>query len=239
MKRRNETPQRESKFKPGRARSNDFDADDSPKPESKPKRPAKVRPLNLRIIGGEMRGRTVQYHGADFTRPMKDSVRENLFNILGKTVRGTICFDLFAGTAALAFESLSRGAQSAIAVEQSRTAARYIRQTADSLGIGERLTVHIGDAFRWAPRLLAPPQNDTPWIVMLAPPYVLWDESLDALNNIIRMTLRNAPPGSMVVAETDKRFDPEKLLPGDWDLRRYGGTQLGILEATNCCGMQP
>ena len=206
-------------------------------PSGKPKRPAKVRPLSLRIIGGDMRGRTVHYHGAAFTRPMKDSVRESLFNIVGLATKGAICFDLFAGTGALAFEALSRGASKAIAIEQSRTAARHIRETAESLGVTERLTILTGDAFRWSLRLLAPPETDTPWIVLLSPPYVMWEENLEELNNIIRMTLENAPPGSILVGEMDKFFDPAKLLPGDWDLRRYGNTQLAIIEAANCCGL--
>ncbi len=211
--------------------------DESQKPAGKPKRPVKVRPLSLRIIGGTMRGRTVHYHGAAFTRPMKDSVRESLFNIIGIGVKGAICFDLFAGTGALAFESLSRGAASAITVEQSRTAARHIRDTAESLGVSDKLTIHTGDAFRWANRLLAPPETDTPWVVMLAPPYIMWTDNLDELSRIILMTLENAPPGSMLVAEMDKFFDATKLPPGEWDLRRYGGTQLAIIEAANRCGM--
>ncbi len=211
--------------------------DESSKPTGKPKRPPKVRALSLRIIGGSMRGRTVHYHGAAFTRPMKDSVRESLFNIVGIGVKGAICFDLFAGTGALAFESISRGAASAVAVEQSRTAARHIRETAESLQVIDRLTIHTGDAFRWAKRLLAPPETDTPWVVMLAPPYIMWTDNLDDLNRMILMTLENAPPGSMLVAETDKFFDAAKLPPGDWDIRRYGNTQLAIIEAANRCGM--
>ena len=65
-----------------------------------------------------MRGRTVVYHGAEFTRPMKDSVRESLFNIIGPRIKGSAVVDLFAGTGAVAFESLSRGASSASAIEK-------------------------------------------------------------------------------------------------------------------------
>ena len=66
-----------------------------------------------------MGGRTVRYHGADFTRPMKDNIRENLFNILGQAAKGAIAIDLFAGTGALGLEALSRGATRAIIVEQN------------------------------------------------------------------------------------------------------------------------
>jgi 16S rRNA (guanine966-N2)-methyltransferase len=210
--------------------------DDAPA-EKRPARPIKARPSSLRIIGGEMRGRQVQYHGASFTRPMKDSVRENLFNILGTAVRGTICYDVFAGTGALAFESLSRGATHAVAIEQSRIAVDWMRRTAENLDVLSRITIHTGDAFRWLPKLMASPRVEMPWIVMLAPPYSMWEESLEPLNGIIRLTQDQGPPGSFVVAEMDKRFDTSRLVPGDWDIRRYGGTQLAIVECGNQCGL--
>ncbi|MGI9474102.1 MAG: RsmD family RNA methyltransferase [Rubripirellula sp.] len=194
-------------------------------------------PTKLRIIGGDMRGRIIHYHGAEFTRPMKDNIRENLFNILGRAAKGAICFDLFAGTGAMGFESLSRGATSAVLVEQNRQAVKYIHKTAESIGIEDRIRVVTGDTFRLASALLAPPQEDTPWIVFLCPPYVLWEESLDELNRIIQMTLDHAPPGSVLVAETEKRFDPAKLPAGEWDLREYGGTRLAFIEPAMKCGM--
>ena len=113
MKRRNDTRAYADglhKLEESRENSNKTSNNSANREAGKPKCAAKVRPLSLRIIGGDMRGRTVHYHGAAFTRPMKDSVRESLFNIVGIATKGAICFDLFAGTGALAFEALSRGA---------------------------------------------------------------------------------------------------------------------------------
>jgi 16S rRNA (guanine966-N2)-methyltransferase len=163
------------------------------------------KPTKLRVIGGDMRGRIIHYHGEEFTRPMKDNIRENLFNILGKAVKGAICFDLFSGTGAMAFESLSRGAVSAVLVEQNRQAVKFINKTADTLDLQSRLRVVTGDTFRLAANLLKPPQDDTPWIVFLCPPYILWEESLESLNRMIQLTLDHAPPGSVLVAETEKK----------------------------------
>lgn len=195
------------------------------------------KPIKLRIIGGDMRGRTIHYHGETFTRPMKDNIRENLFNILGRAVRGAVCFDLFAGTGALGFESLSRGASSVVMVEQNRQAIRYIERTAESLQIEKRTRVITGDTFRMASSLLAPPQEDTPWIVFVCPPYALWTESLELLNRIIQATLDNAPPGSVLMAETERAFDPKQLPQGDWDFREYGGTRLAFIEPAMRCGL--
>ena len=197
----------------------------------------KPKATKLRIIGGDMRGRPIAYHGEEFTRPMKDNIRENLFNILGRAVKNAVCFDMFAGTGALAFESLSRGASRAVAIEQSRRAIGYIHQTAENLGIDKRLQVLNGDAFRLGADLLGPPSDDTAWIVYLCPPYILWEENLDPLNSLIRSFLRHAPPGSVLVAETEKRFDHSKLPDGQWDLREYGGTRLAFIEPVMRCGL--
>ncbi len=193
--------------------------------------------IKLRIIGGDLGGRTVLYHGADFTRPMKDNIRENLFNIIGPAIRGCRCFDLFAGTGVLALEAVSRGAESAIMVEQNRGAAQWIKKTTVTLGVDDRATVLVGDAFRLSDQLLAPPADDTPWCVLLCPPYALWTESLPALKRIIQLVVDNAPPGSVLAAETERSFDPNQLPAGDWDLREYGGTRLSLIRPAMVCGM--
>ncbi|MDG2221466.1 MAG: RsmD family RNA methyltransferase [Rubripirellula sp.] len=217
----------------------------SPRPA---KRPAKSRkktaqtakspkPTKLRIIGGDMGGRTVLYHGADFTRPMKDNIRENLFNLLGMAVSGTICFDLFAGTGVLGMEAISRGASSAVLIEQHRRAASFIRKTTESLEIEAKVQLLVGDTFRLAGNLLAAPSNDTPWTVLLCPPYALWHERPDDLKRIMQHVIDNAPPGSMLVAETEKQFDTEWFPGGPWDNRIYGGTKLAITRPASLCGM--
>ncbi|WP_231617453.1 RsmD family RNA methyltransferase [Novipirellula aureliae] len=205
---------------------------------------AKPTPTKLRVIGGDMRGRPIEYHGEEFTRPMKDNIRENLFNILGRAVRGAICFDMFAGTGALAIESLSRGAISAVAIEQSNRAASYIRKTTESLSIESKVKILVGDAFRWSEQVLIPPADPddpligVPWIVFVCPPYILWEEELGKLNQIINRVLTNAPPGSVLVVEAEKKFDIESLPKGEWDVRVYGNTQLAFIEPAMTCGMR-
>lgn len=177
------------------------------------------------------------YHGELFTRPMKDNIRENVFNILNHACKGAVCYDLFAGTGALGFEAISRGATSSVLVEQNRRAVVYIEQTAQSLGLEDSVRILTADTFRVASEMLGPPTDDTPWIVFLCPPYALWDECLDELSAIIRQVQLNAPPGSVLMVETEKSFDQDRLPAGDWDRRTYGGTTLGFLEPAQVCGM--
>src|SRR5262245_27839595 len=88
-----------------------------------------------RIIGGALRGRKLIYTGDPRTRPMKDRVREALFNRLSTSVRNKHAIDLFAGTGALGLEAMSRGASGATLVDRHFPTAELIRQNAASLGI--------------------------------------------------------------------------------------------------------
>ncbi len=190
-----------------------------------------------------MRGRTVVYHGAEFTRPMKDSVRESLFNIIGPRIKGTNVVDLFAGTGAVAFEALSRGASSAIAIEKNRRAHAFLESTAETLGVTSKIKLLYGDAFRLGSSLLGPAAadaapEDTPRIVFLCPPYAMWDSAAEPLHGLIRSALDHCPPGSLIIAETDKHYDESKLPPGQWDHRLYGGTRLSLIEPPMICGLR-
>jgi 16S rRNA (guanine966-N2)-methyltransferase len=80
----------------------------------------------IRIIGGRLRGRRFRFADVPDIRPTPDRVRETLFNWLGPRVHGARCLDLFAGSGALGLEALSRGAASAVFVEQNVTATRAL-----------------------------------------------------------------------------------------------------------------
>lgn len=93
----------------------------------------------MRIIAGEFRGRKLVAPQGLATRPTTDRVREAWFSILGP-LYGTV-IDLYAGTGALGFEALSRGADHAIFVESARPAQQAILKNAKSLGVEQRITL--------------------------------------------------------------------------------------------------
>jgi 16S rRNA (guanine966-N2)-methyltransferase len=97
----------------------------------------------MRITGGELRSRRLVAPRGDATRPTSDRVREALFSILGGLVEieGARVLDLYAGTGALAFEALSRGAASAVLVERARPALAALRANVLSLGLDARVRV--------------------------------------------------------------------------------------------------
>ena len=74
----------------------------------------------VRIIGGQCRGRKLVFADADGLRPTPDSVREKLFNWLGQDLTGMNVLDLFAGSGALGFEAASRNAAEVAMVEINR-----------------------------------------------------------------------------------------------------------------------
>lgn len=73
---------------------------------------------SLRIIGGDWRSRRIQFINSAKIRPTPDRVRETLFNWLAMKINGARCLDLFAGSGALGFEALSRGAKQVVMVEK-------------------------------------------------------------------------------------------------------------------------
>ena len=221
--------------------------------DTAPTKPGKIKPTKLRIIGGTMGGRSVLYLGDRSTRPMKDSLRETLFNILGKSIKGAIAIDLFAGTGVIAIESLSRGAVHSIAIEKSGLAAKTIRSSADNIGIGSELDVLTGDAFRVAPQLIRdllikdlrmkdspdgvnenPPGScESPrphWVVFFCPPYAMWADATEKLFGLLQLTAELAPKGTQIVLETDKFFDVATLPLETWDIRPKGNVTLSFLE---------
>jgi 16S rRNA (guanine966-N2)-methyltransferase len=104
----------------------------------------------VRVIAGSLRGRELVTPAGDSTRPTAARVREALFSILGD-VSGLVVLDLYAGSGALAIEALSRGAASAVLVEQNRGAQRAIRENLHKLGLADRallLPVPVASALR-------------------------------------------------------------------------------------------
>src|SRR6187399_2058972 len=102
----------------------------------------------VRIIAGKWRSRIVKFPAAAALRPTPDRVRETLFNWLGQRLDDLACLDLFAGSGALGFEAMSRGARRVVMVERDRAIAEGLREMARSLE-ATGLDVEQGDALAW------------------------------------------------------------------------------------------
>jgi 16S rRNA (guanine966-N2)-methyltransferase len=91
----------------------------------------------LRVVGGSLRGRKWTFPDVPGLRPTPDRVRETLFNWLAPQIAGMRVLDLFAGSGALAFEALSRGAANALLVECDRAAATELRAIVARFGLSQ------------------------------------------------------------------------------------------------------
>lgn len=89
----------------------------------------------LRIIGGKWRGRKLDFADIPELRPTPDRIRETVFNWLMSDIRGTVCLDLFAGSGALGFEALSRGAAKMVMVDQSRLVISKLKEIASMFDV--------------------------------------------------------------------------------------------------------
>lgn len=183
---------------------------------------------DLRIIGGSMRGRKLLYSGDERTRPMKDRVREAVFNLVGPAVKGAHAIDLFAGTGALGLEAISRGAERATLLEQHFPTAAIIRQNAQQLEVLERCEICPANTFIWSQQQAAWPT--VPWVVFCSPPYAFYVDREADMVALVERLLDRAPTGSVFVVEFDSNFDPA-LLPraGEWDIREYPPAVVAVL----------
>lgn len=113
----------------------------------------------MRITGGDWRSRRLEAPKGDATRPTSDRVREALFSMLvshgvfGERSGDLRVLDLYAGTGALAFEALSRGASTAVVVDEARAAIAAIQKNVRSLGAERRVEVVASPVDRALARL--------------------------------------------------------------------------------------
>lgn len=138
----------------------------------------------MRIIAGEFRGRRLVAPSGPATRPTTDRVREAWFSMIGRP--GRLAVDLYAGTGALGFEALSRGAERVLFLERRRRALIAIRKNAEALGVSDRiriLSVDVGDA-------RAALLRESPFDLVLAdPPWTDFDAAQAALRRLVRADL--------------------------------------------------
>lgn len=164
----------------------------------------------LRVIGGAWRGRKIHFPPVEAIRPTPDRVRETLFNWLQRDIAGARCLDLYAGSGALGFEALSRGAAHVVFVDVEPAVTRHLATTLAALG-SDRAQVVQSDAARF---LAGAPQPFD--VVFLDPPYA--DRALSAACRLLDQSgwLR---PGGLAYLEDPASAGPPEL-PAGWTLLR-------------------
>lgn len=180
----------------------------------------------MRIISGKLGGRKLFSLSGRRVRPTSDRVREALFNILADRVAAATVLDLFAGTGALGIESVSRGARTAVSIDNSRDAVRIIEKNISRLALEKSIRMIKWDIARNLNCIqTTEPVYD---LVFMDPHYErgLVEKALDNLHHS-----RSVIPGAMLVVEHSRR----EGLPADRgfldmaDQRKYGKTLVSFL----------
>lgn len=167
----------------------------------------------LRIIGGEWRGRKLRFPDAPNLRPTPDRVRETVFNWLAPIIHGARCLDLFAGSGALGLEALSRGAVFTTFVDSHKKVTQVLDSHLDLLNINDKAEVLQMDGIKFL-------SNDNFInteargynVIFLDPPY-----HLDLMKKVVPLLEENnyLADNAMLYLEIEKRQSlPE--LPVNW-----------------------
>jgi 16S rRNA (guanine966-N2)-methyltransferase len=177
----------------------------------------------MRISGGELRSRSVPAPAGNAIRPTASKVREALFAIAGPRIVGARALDLYAGTGAIGFEALSRGAEHVTFVELKAPAAAAIKRTAAEFGVEKRTSVVLAPAEKAAARVAG--RFD---FVYADPPYALPPPHL----TFSTLRLRGAIDAQTLLVYERREDAPPFGSPGFTTLReaRYGETVLQFLQ---------
>lgn len=139
----------------------------------------------MRIIAGTARSRIIEAPPGKDTRPTLDRVRENLFNMLQTGIRDARVLDLFAGSGALSFEAISRGALYAVLCDHDRNANRIEISNAQKLDFTSRTRIMLCDWTAAVRKLQS--EAECFDMIFLDPPYVMTDmtEVMEQLESLL------------------------------------------------------
>lgn len=181
----------------------------------------------LRIIGGEWKRRQLAFASIDGLRPTPDRVRETLFNWLMWDIQNSNVLDLCAGSGALSFEALSRGASQVVMIEPNRTQAAFLTDNLQLLKVtSQHAKLKVATAQQVMPTLKE--QFD---LVFLDPPYSLdlWQELAQLADPLIK-------DQAFIYVEADRDLTQLKL-PSTWQQikqTKAGTVRAGLYQKNSC-----
>ena len=180
---------------------------------------------SVRIIGGEWKGRRLKVPSVRGLRPSPDAVRETLFNWIGSDILNARTVDLFAGTGALGFESLSRGAMHATFVETNRHALRSLRMACRQFDLhAERASIVSGNCLRWLNT------DESRWdIAFVDPPF----GRLDLYGRTLKLLRQRLTPDGLIYIEFDRRTQVDRSDWETWKSSTSGEVQFELLRKSS------
>lgn len=176
----------------------------------------------MRIIAGKLGGRQFDAPKGFKTHPMSDKARGALFNMLGD-IDGLTVLDPFAGSGALSFEAISRGAASAVAIERDKIAQKVIADNIESLGLAEQVSLIRAVTSTWLYRNA----HRTFDLVLCDPPY-----NKPQFRTLDRLAKRVVPGGLLVLSWPSAEELPKFAGLQQLEHRSHGDMQLAFYRRT-------
>jgi 16S rRNA (guanine966-N2)-methyltransferase len=182
--------------------------------------------MTLRVISGKARGRKLKSVPGDTTRPVTDSVKEALFNILAGDVIDSRWWDMFAGTGAIGIEALSRGASFVRFTDLNRAPIETIRFNVEHCGFASQAHIRRGDSFT----LLSKGADAQFEYIYIAPPQYkeMWEKAVE----LVEEDLNWLSEDGWVIAQIDPKEYKQLALENleEIEQRKYGSTMLIFYE---------
>ncbi|HET9721748.1 MAG TPA: RsmD family RNA methyltransferase [Candidatus Saccharimonadales bacterium] len=170
----------------------------------------------MRIIAGSLKGREFKSPHGHRTHPMSEKVRGALFNMLGD-IDGLTFLDAFAGSGALAFEAVSRGAAFFRAIDSDKSAHRTLAENIKQLNLTDKIKATRANSSGWSDNN----PDELFDIVFLAPPY---DELQE---NLLYKLSRHVKSGGLLVLDWPGKLEPLAFKSFDTVAdKSYGDAQL-------------
>ena len=181
-----------------------------------------------RIISGSLKGLRLKSIPGNQTRPITDRVKENLFNIIGSDIKGSLFLDAFAGTGSVGIEAMSRGAQYTVFIEKNYKPFLVLSENLASTKMKDHYQLIRTDAMTFLKKKTEKPHD----YIFIAPPqyFGTWKFALSAIDGNACI----ASSDGWIIVQIDPIEDEKTELTNfkEFDRRRYGSTLLIFYEKT-------
>ena len=188
-----------------------------------------------RVVSGKCRGTVLEAPKGDATRPTTDKVKEAIFSSIQMRVPGSTFLDVFSGTGQMAIEALSRGAESAVLIDQAGKSQQVINKNLDKTHLKDQARP-IKMNYTEALKLLGK-KNETFDIIFMDPPYAMAETATKTVAELItEYKLLNE--GGMFIVESDADADISDIVTNMTCLKscKYGSTLVTFfLESETMC----
>ncbi|MBD1150473.1 16S rRNA (guanine(966)-N(2))-methyltransferase RsmD [Pelagibacterales bacterium SAG-MED29] len=180
----------------------------------------------MRIIGGKLKGKTISFLKSSITRPLKDSVKESIFNIiihsnlLNVNIRNSNILDLYSGIGSFGLECISRGAEKITFVEKDINAGEILKKNLINLGVNKNATVEIDEIDNFLKKDISEKFE----IIYLDPPFA--DESYLQKLKLIKQN-RNYKKNHLIIIHRERKsFENFKDILSPILTKQYGRSKI-------------